>query len=207
MAFNVQPGVDPQRIIAACYSAGSRTRDLLLRHGERVGRKALDILDRAGWLKADREFVIQAAMLHDIGIGRTHCPELGCSGRLPYLHHGVEGRAMLDEMGLERHGWVCERHVGVGISLRQAARQPFPFPVRDMLPLSVEERLICYADKFFSKTDNSRREKTIQEIIVGLARFEAAYVQRFLTLHRCFTREPAQSDGAVDPCGHQETSH
>ncbi len=184
---SVKVEIDPEAIITRVYPAGSRTRDLLLRHGELVGRKALEILDRTPWLDADRAFVIQAAVLHDIGIGRTRCPELGCTGTLPYVCHGVEGRTILDKLGLKRHGLVCERHVGVGISADQAARQKLPLPARDMIPLSVEERLICYVDKFFSKTDNGRHEKTIDEITAGLARYEAEYADRFLTLHREFT--------------------
>ena len=183
--------IDPEAIITRFYPAGSTTRDLLLRHGELVGRKALEILDCAEWLDADREFVVQSAVLHDIGIGRTRSPELGCTGTLPYVCHGVEGRAILDRLGLERHGLVCERHVGVGISARQTRRRNLPLPGRDMLPLSVEERLICYADKFFSKTDNGRHEKTVEEIIAALVRHEAAYEERFVMLHRLFTREPA----------------
>ena len=175
--------IDPLSIITRFYPVGCHTRDLLLRHGELVGRKALDILDRAPWLDADREFVVQAAMLHDIGVGRTRCPELGCTGLLPYVCHGVEGRTILDNLGLDRHGLVCERHVGVGISADQAARQKLPLPVRNMLPVSLEERLICYADKFFSKTDNGRHEKTIAEITAGLARYEADFADRFLTFH------------------------
>lgn len=184
------PGIDPEAIITGIYPVGSRTRDLLLRHGELVGRKALDILDRGSWLDADREFVVQASVLHDIGIGRTRCPELGCTGPLPYVCHGVEGRTILDKLGLERYGLVCERHVGVGISAGQALRRKLPLPARDMFPLSVEERLICYADKFFSKTDNGRHEKTIDEITAGLARYESGYKERFLTLHRMFTQKP-----------------
>ncbi|WP_394708000.1 phosphohydrolase [uncultured Desulfosarcina sp.] len=187
--------IDPKAIITAFYPAGSRTRNLLLRHGELVGRKAIEILDRSPWIDADREFVVQAAMLHDIGVGRTRCPELGCTGTLPYVCHGVEGRAILDKLGLGRHGLVCERHVGVGISADQAMRRKLPLPARDMIPLSVEERLICYADKFFSKTDDGRHEKTIDEIIAGLTRYEAEYADRFLTLHRLFNRNPVNTAG------------
>ncbi len=185
-----QTAIDPEAIITRFYPAGSTTRDLLLRHGELVGRKALEILERADWLNADREFVVQSAVLHDIGIGRTRSPELGCTGNLPYVCHGVEGRAILDRLGLERHGLVCERHVGVGISAHQTVRRKLPLPARDMVPLSVEERLICYADKFFSKTDNGRHEKAIDEITASLARYEAEYADRFLSLHRMFSREP-----------------
>jgi uncharacterized protein len=184
------PSIDSEAIIRQCYPAGI-TRDLLLRHGEVVAGKALKLLDRAPWLDADLEFVIQAAMLHDIGIRRTHCPQLGCMGDLPYVCHGVQGRAILDEMNLPCHALVCERHVGVGIRAAETRQRKLPLPDRDMLPLSVEERLICYADKFFSKTDNGKHEKTVAEIIAGLARFAPEYEARFLTLHRLFTREPA----------------
>ena len=191
--------IDPEALITRFYPAGSYTRDLLLRHGELVGRKALEVLDRAPWIAADREFIAQAAVLHDIGIGRTRCPELGCTGTLPYVCHGVEGRVILDKMGLSRHGLVCERHVGVGISADQAVRRNLPLPVRDMFPLSVEERLICYADKFFSKTDDGRHEKTIDEITAGLMRYEAEYADRFLSLHRLFTSKTINAAGFPDP--------
>ena len=191
--------IDPEAIITRFYPAGNTTRDLLLRHGELVGRKALEILERADWLNADREFVVQSAVLHDIGIGRTRSPELGCTGNLPYVCHGVEGRAILDRLGLERHGLVCERHVGVGISAHQTVQRKLPLPARDMYPLSVEERLICYADKFFSKTDDGRHEKTIDEITAGLGRYEAEYADRFLALHRLFTFRPVDAAGLKDP--------
>lgn len=182
--------IDPEIIIGQFYARGSLTRDLLLRHGRLVGQKALDILDRAPWLTADREFIFEAAMLHDIGIYRTRCPELGCVGSLPYVYHGVEGRMILDRLGLARHALVCERHVGVGISADEAIRQRLDFPHRDMLPLSVEEQLICYADKFYSKTDDGRHEKNIAEIIAKLARYGSSMADRFLRMHRLFTAKP-----------------
>ena len=182
--------LDPEGIIRQFYPAGI-TRDLLLRHGELVARKAFEVVDRVPWLEVDRDFVAQAALLHDIGIQRTHCPELGCTGDLPYVCHGVEGRTMLDTLNLWRHGLVCERHVGVGIRAAEALARKLPLPARDMLPISVEERLLCYADKFFSKTDDGRREKRVAEIVTGLARLAPEYATRFLALHRLFTQEPA----------------
>ena len=192
------PVIDPERIISQFYPVGGITRELLLRHGELVARKALAVLDRSPWLEADRDFVVQAAMLHDIGIGRTHCPELGCTGDLPYVCHGIEGRNILDGIGLKRHGLVCERHVGVGIRAEETLRRKLPLPARDMVPISLEERLICYADKFFSKTDNGRHEKRIDEIATGLTRFSPEYGARFMALHRWLNHCPAGSQAAAD---------
>lgn len=182
--------MDPVAILTQIYPVGSATRELLLHHGELVARKARAILERAGWLAADTDFVYQAAMLHDIGIGATRSPKLGCTGTLPYLCHGIEGRAILDRLGFSEHALVCERHVGVGISAEQIVRQMLPLPARDMLPLSIEERLICYADKFFSKTDNGQHEKAVDEIVDGLRRFGKSHVTRFQALHRMFTDSP-----------------
>ena len=195
--MSVNKRIDPEAIITRFFSAGDPTRDLLLRHGELVAHKALETIDRAPWLDADREFVVQAAVLHDIGIGRTRCLELGCTGFLPYVCHGVEGRVILDNLGFTYHGRVCECHVGVGISAKQVVRQKLSLPVRDMFPITVEERLICYADKFFSKSDNGRHEKTIDEISAGLARYDADDVERFLSLHRLFTQEPVIPKAAL----------
>lgn len=184
------PDLDPIALLTQVYPVGSPTREILLRHGQQVADKALALLDQAAWLDADREFVYQAAMLHDIGICRTRSPKLGCAGSLPYVCHGVEGRAILDGLGFPGHALVCERHVGVGIRADEIAAQDIPLPVRDMLPVSIEERLICYADKFYSKTGRGMHEKRIDKIVSGLKRYGGQMAERFLTLHRFFTVAP-----------------
>jgi len=192
MTESSPPKVDAEALIGRFFPMGDPARKLLLRHGELVADKAVEILDGADWLNADREFVVQAAFLHDIGIVKTRCRELGCRGSLPYVCHGVEGRKLLDRLGLNRHAMVCERHVGVGLAAERIKRLGLPLPIRDMLPLSVEERLICYADKFYSKTDNGRHEKSVEEIIAGLIRHDKDDARRFMILHRFFTQSPAE---------------
>ncbi|WP_218188179.1 hypothetical protein [Desulfosarcina cetonica] len=66
--------LDPEAIISDCYPRGSFTWELLIHHGEQVAAKALAVIDYATWLSIDRDFVWQAAMLHDIGIGRVNAP-------------------------------------------------------------------------------------------------------------------------------------
>jgi uncharacterized protein len=49
-----------------------------------------------------------------------------------------------------------------------------------MIPISIEEQIICYADKFFSKNGNVRvGEKSIPEIINNLSRYGPDKVERF----------------------------
>ena len=57
-----------------------------------------------------------------------------------------------------------------------------PLPTRDMLPITIEEQLICYADSFFSKNGNNgknAKEKTVKQILRGLKRYGTDKVQRF----------------------------
>ena len=82
---------------------------------------------------------------------------------------------------MPRHGLVCERHVGVGISAEDIRRFDLPLPVRDMRPVTVEEQIICYADKFFSKNGSDTPcEKSVAEILESLKPYGADKVERFL---------------------------
>lgn len=158
---------------------------ILTGHSEAVRDKALTII-RAKCLDVDREFVAQAAMLHDIGVVRVDAPSISCFGAEPYIRHGVEGRAILEAEGLPRHALVCERHTGSGLSVRQIEEQALQLPHRDMIPLSLEERLICYADKFFSKSRDLRAEKPLERIMTQMAAHGSEAYARFMEMHSLF---------------------
>ncbi len=171
----------PIDILAEYYKPGSKAFDILVAHGEQVAHKAFAAAKRASHLKPDLEFIENAAMLHDIGILETDSPGLGCNGRHPYICHGTLGRKMLEKIGVPDYGPICERHIGVGISAEDVRRHNLPLPKRDMLPLSIEEQILCYADKFFSKTSSGRigEEKSVEKIIDGLKRYGPEKVKRF----------------------------
>jgi uncharacterized protein len=146
-----------------------------------VAEKALTAAARVPHLAPDLAFVESAALLHDIGIFLTDSPTLDCHGREPSIRHGILGREILEALGMPRHGIVCERHVGVGISAEDIRRFDLPLPVRDMRPVTVEEQIICYADKFFSKNGSGvTREKSAAEILESLKPYGADKVERFL---------------------------
>ena len=86
---------------------------------------------------------------------------------------------MLDRLGLFRHAMVCERHTGAGLSLNDIVSQQLPLPHRDMLPLSIEEKLVCYADKFFSKTHLGEPPKTMERVREQMQRFGDGSLARF----------------------------
>lgn len=153
-------------------------RDILLRHSISVTQKALRICYAHPELNLDVQFVEEAAMLHDIGIIRCDAPKIECHGTEPYIRHGIIGAAMLRAEGLPRHARVCERHTGAGISAEDVIAQGLPLPVQSYLPETLEEQLICYADKFFSKT-KLNKEKTGEQAEHSISKFGEAGVLRF----------------------------
>jgi uncharacterized protein len=173
--------MDPLEIIGRHYTPASKSHQILLEHGRLVAEKALSAAARVPQLAPDLDFVKSAALLHDIGIFLTDSPILDCHGREPYIRHGILGREILEALGLPRHGLVCERHVGVGISAEDIQRFGLPLPLRDMQPVSVEEQIVCYADKFFSKNgSDTPRAKSVAEIVASLKPYGADKVERFL---------------------------
>jgi uncharacterized protein len=173
--------MDPIEIIGRHYAPASKSHRILLEHGRLVAEKALTAAARVLHLAPDLAFVKSAALLHDIGIFLTDSPDLDCHGGEPYIRHGILGRDILDAIGMSRHGLVCERHVGVGISAEDIRRAGLPLPERDMRPVTVEEQIVCYADKFFSKDgSDTSREKSVAEILESLKPYGADKVERFM---------------------------
>lgn len=165
-------------------------RELLEVHSECVARKALEVARASRFAgTVDMEFIRNAAMLHDIGIVATSAPGIWCFGRLPYICHGVEGRRMLEEFGLpESYGLVCERHTGAGLTVADIESQGLPLPLRDMCPVTLEEKLVCYADKFFSKSATPEAEKPFERVVASMARHGEQTLRRFMEMHELLTQ-------------------
>jgi uncharacterized protein len=175
----------PEAVFNRYYPPGAPLTELLLDHSRRVRDKAVAVAERIKDACPDLAFVAEAALLHDIGICHTAAPVIHCHGRQPYVHHGIIGRQMLEACGMARHALVCERHVGTGITLADIQNRPLGLPLRDMTPQTLEEIIICYADKFFSKTHNGQ-ELPVERIVAGLARHGQDKVRTFLDWHALF---------------------
>lgn len=181
----ITTSVDPVAIIERYYDSHSRLYAILMAHGRAVADKSLKLaqsLDQALKDNLDMAFLEEAALLHDIGIIRVNAPSLGCNGEPPYVCHGVLGREMLETLGLERHALVCERHVGVGITVDEIRKQNLPLPLRDMRPVTLEEKIISYADKFFSKDGRQAlgHERSVAEVADKLKKYGHRQVATFL---------------------------
>lgn len=178
--------MDYTLIINKYYEEGSALLELLLTHSEMVARKALSVAESAK-LNIDKDFVYNAAMLHDVGIFKCDAPSIYCNGTEPYIRHGVIGGELMREEGLPEIASVCERHTGSGLTAKEIAETGMPLPHKDFLPETLEEKLICYADKFFSKSGDPRAEKPLERVRASIAKFGAPSLERFDALHALFS--------------------
>ncbi len=168
----------PLDLLDKYYPEENRLREILLTHSRSVADKALAVSKAHPELHLDDEFLYEGAMLHDIGIFLTDADGIFCFGSAPYICHGYLGAELVRKEGFEKHALVCERHTGAGLSLDDIISQQLPVPHRDMLPVSLEEQVICFADKFYSKT-HLDREKSPEAVRKSLSRFGEAGIKRF----------------------------
>ena len=170
--------MNPIELIDAYYPEDNERKHILLVHSRLVAEKALRIADGHPELNLDKDFLYEAGMLHDIGIFLTNAPGIFCFGDQPYICHGYLGADLMRREGYPRHALVCERHTGAGLSLDDIIAQNLPVPHRDMLPVSMEEQVICFAEKFYSKT-HLEREKTVEKARKSISNFGNVGLERF----------------------------
>lgn len=170
--------MNPLALIEKYYPVENELRHILVTHSRSVADKALWIADRHPELALNRDFLYEAAMLHDIGVFLTDAPGIYCLGTHPYICHGYLGADLVRAEGYPCHALVCERHTGAGLSLDGIVAQQLPVPHREMVPVTLEEQVICFADKFFSKT-HLNGEKSIEKARRSLERYGEAGLLRF----------------------------
>ena len=117
------------------------------RHSEKVADKALEIADKITRTNVDKNLIEIGALLHDVGRTKTHG-----------FRHALIGGKILRERGFSINlARICETHILGGLDKEDAKR--FGLPEKDYLPKTLEEKIICLADKQMAGT----REVTIKE--------------------------------------------
>ena len=103
-------------------------------HCVAVSRTAAALAERMEQVGVDRELVRLGGLFHDIGRSRSHD-----------IHHALVGVQIGRELGFPGQLLsIIERHIGAGITAAEAERMGLP--KKDYLPLTVEEKLVSYAD-------------------------------------------------------------
>jgi uncharacterized protein len=117
---------------------------IVIRHCEVVAELALEITDKLEkkGVKVDRELVEIGALLHDLGRSKSNG-----------VNHGVVGAKIAASAGLpEPLVNIIKKHVGGGITADEA--ETFGWPKDVYLPVTLEEKIVSYADKLI---DQSKR--------------------------------------------------
>lgn len=181
--------IDYEAIIRKYCADNSQLLHILLTHSRQVADRALEIINQhPEWVQSgevDPIFVEEAAMLHDIGVVFCDAPRIYCMGQHAYIEHGYLGAEILRQEGLPKHAAVAERHTGTGITYEQIVREQLPIPLQDYSPRTLEEQLICYADKFYSKTKLGQ-DKPMSKIRLHLWKYGSDTVQRFDAMQALF---------------------
>ena len=118
------------------YGSGER----VVSHCRTVARVSISLADAISTKgrKVDKRAILAGAMLHDIG-----------RSRIQTVAHGYIGAGILEGEGVD--GVVVEivrRHVGAGISTKEA--KALGFPEGDYVPSTLEQKIVCFADKMVS---------------------------------------------------------
>ena len=145
--------MDYLSIIHKYIAPSSPVYQFYIIHVTLVTAKALSIAERLGFSRKQKQFIEEAAMLHDIGIIRVNAPEINCRGSLPYEMHVKEGKKILQSEGLDDHARIAENHFGVGgITKKEIMQANLRLPPEDIACTQLEDKIISYADLFFSKS-------------------------------------------------------
>ena len=178
------------------YPEDTPLRRLLLTHSQQVAQRALSIARRHPELHLDETLLERGALLHDIGICQCDAPGILCMGSHPYISHGTLGAKMLRSLvgstldgaleqpltatQLEPLARICERHTGTGLTREMIEAQHLPVPTdRCLVPETLEEQVVCYADKFYSKS-HLERVRTVDQAALSLKKFGEEGYQKFL---------------------------
>jgi uncharacterized protein len=133
----------------------SRCSTKVIKHCEAVAALALETAQlcvRKG-LNVDLALVEAGALLHDVGRSRTHT-----------VHHAVIGAEMAKSAGLpEPVVSIIKRHVGGGITRSEAEK--LGWPGNDVyVPLTLEEKIVSYADKLVGGISRVPIEVTVEQL-------------------------------------------
>lgn len=132
------------------YAPDQELFDLVFIHSQIVLEIANQLLEKKAQ-NINKPLIIAGALLHDIGT-YPFLLEIRKTGNAKYYQHSLKSAEILRTEKLpEDLCLLAEHHLGVGLTKEEIMRRDMDLPHKDLMPLTKEERLISYADKFHSK--------------------------------------------------------
>ncbi|MDH5532970.1 MAG: HDIG domain-containing protein [Candidatus Pacebacteria bacterium] len=156
------------------YASSELILDLVWTHCNIIADIALNLIQKNNLSNAEYHpgVVVQAALLHDIGVyvcdgyeWLTNQPPFN----KPYVQHTLAGAWILKEEGFSADViQVAHVHAGVGITNDDINKFGLQLPDGDYVPTTPVQRLVTYSAKFHSKAP---KFKTVEEIEESLKRY------------------------------------
>jgi uncharacterized protein (TIGR00295 family) len=138
----------------------------VINHCKAVRKIAVRIAKKA---HANIQLVEAGALLHDIGRSKTQG-----------IMHGAEGAKIAIALGLpESLVNIIERHLGAGIPKEDTAA--LGLPVKDYVPITLEEKIVAHADNLI---DNDRPHPIEKEVEKALQKGQTKHAERLMKLHQ-----------------------
>jgi uncharacterized protein len=126
----------------------------VIAHCQAVASLALELTEKIKTKKysIDVALIEAGALLHDLGRAKTHS-----------VHHAIEGMQLAQAENLP-DSIVCiiKRHVGAGITVEEA--EELNWPKDSYIPQTLEEKIVCYADKCVSGIKRIPVETTVKQL-------------------------------------------
>lgn len=162
------------------YAPNDEAYDLVYGHCQIVNELALWCADRIKEKQPiDRGLLSSAALLHDIGTYVFFAQENNTGRNSLYAQHAILGAKIIADEGIDSQiVQIVETHVLLGLSKQEIIEKPWPLPARDYIPRNIEGEILCYADRFHTKSPTFNTYKAFlkhleQNFPLQAIRFEA----------------------------------
>lgn len=121
---------------------------------EKIAIRIAEKLEKEIGAEIDKEGLSFGALVHDIGVYSCFDEDLLPVEGLPnYIAHGYLGYKILKGEGYpEKVARYAATHTATGFTVDDFERETIPlYPKQNWIPITLEEEILCYADKFHTK--------------------------------------------------------
>lgn len=161
------------------YAPNDKVYNLVYGHCQIVSEISLWCADNiAHETKIDKKLLQAACLLHDVGSYAFFDNDGNNLNDRLYPQHAILGAKILEDEGVDnRITSIVATHVLLGLTKKEIIETPWYLPERGYEPNSVEGQLLCYADRFHSKTPtfnafDTFHDRLRQNLPLQAAKFE-----------------------------------
>jgi uncharacterized protein len=142
------------------YAPNDQELELVLTHCQVVAEIAVWAAKQTDE-EVDLPTLETACLLHDIGSYPFRgASTLDKSFKNSYPLHALLGAKILKDEGFPEEVYnIVETHVLLGVTAEEIEKMGWAMPVKDYEPTTIEGELLCFADRFHSKTPKFNEPK------------------------------------------------